>query len=257
MRNLALLLLTSSCVSGGHMAWSGGSSSSSGSSPSSSGGGGDGAPSASADEAHAKFAILGTRLGTPLEKEPGFTCGPPRGTDGFSTQNHSCVKFTDERCKERPTKIHHVRTASDLPKGQTCFMDEFAGATYLDRTFMSPTLKFIRIVGTDSNNPKIFRIEYTFAADDLTDTSNLGKALIAKYGTPTYKNAPTQMNWKAGDTELAATCRGMGGDASQRAMGEYCTIVVEDNKLDQAERARQQAADDKARLDAAPPPPPL
>ena len=207
------------------------------------------------EKAWARFAVLGTRLGAPLEAQAGFTCGPPPGTDGFTTQNHSCVKFLDDRCKSRPAKIHHVRTSGDLPKGQTCFMDEFTGATYLDRAFTAPPLRAVRIVGTDTSKPLVFRIEYTFAADDLTPDSNLGKALIAKYGTPSYTNAPTQMSWELGDVQVAASCRTIGGD--HKADGEYCTLRVEDNKLDSTERDIQSQANDDARTTTAPPAPPL
>lgn len=201
------------------------------------------------------FAIQGIKLGLPLEKQAGFTCGPPPGTDGFTTQNHSCVKFLDERCKGRKTKIHHIRVAADLPKGQTCFMDEFNGGTYLDREHKAPPLFALRITGTDTSNPLIFEIRYTFAADDLTSDSRLGRALIAKYGQPTYANPPTQMMWERGDTRLSAACRGIGGDHADQ--GEFCEIIVEDRKLDQIERSIQDDANTAARAHAAPPPPSL
>jgi len=205
--------------------------------------------------AYERFAIQGTKLGVPLESNPGFTCGPPRGTDGFTTQNHGCVKFTDARCEGRATKIHHIRVAADVPGGQNCFMDEFTGATYLDRTFMAPVLTSMHLIGTDSNNPKVFQIVYTFAADDLTPDSKLGKMLIAKYGEPTYKNPPTQMSWQQGDVQLSAACRTIGGDNAKQ--GDYCTITVEDDALDRAERENQRVADENARKQNAPPPPSL
>jgi hypothetical protein len=207
------------------------------------------------DKAWTKFAILGTRLGGPLEKHAGFKCGPPPGTDGFTTQNHSCVKFIDERCKGRPTKIHNIRSSGDVPAGQNCFMDEFTGASYLDRKYMAPPLKSIRLVGTDTSAPLVFRLEYIIAADDLTRDSNLGKALIAKYGTPANTNAPIAMNWTIGDVQLDAACRQIGGDHAPD--GEFCRITVEDNKLDDTERSIQQQANDDARKSKAPPAPPL
>lgn len=195
------------------------------------------------------------KLGVPLEKQAGYLCGPPRGTDGFTTQNHSCVKFVDARCAERPTKIHHIRSTSDVPRGLTCFMDEFTGATYLDRNILLPPLFSVRLVGTDTNDPKVFQIYYTFAADDLTETSKLGKALIAKYGTPTSKAEPVKMVWQAGDVELRAECRVIAGEFA--ATGDFCTLSVEDRALDQRERERTAAAEAAAREAAAPPPPSL
>lgn len=206
-------------------------------------------------KAWTKFAILGVKLGAPLEKQAGFTCGPPAGTDGFTTQNHGCVKFIDDRCKGKPTKIHHIRSSGDVPKGQTCFMDEFTAATYFDRTLLAPPLRALHIVGTDTSAPLIFRLEYTFGADDLTSDSNLGKALIAKYGPPAYTNPPIQMSWTMGDVSLTAACRQIGGDNAP--MGEFCKITVEDNTLDGTERSIQEQATEDARKKKAPEAPPL
>jgi hypothetical protein len=249
MKTILLALLSTSCLAGGHLSLGTSNSSSSGDSS------GPAASHVNATEAYDKFAVLGAKLGVPLEGQAGFTCGPPRGTDGFSTQNHSCVKFLDERCKDRPTKIHHIRSTGDVDRGQNCFMDEFNAATYLDRKFTAPPLLYLRITGTDSNNPKVFQITYTFPADDLTDDSKLGKALIAKYGEPAYRNPPTQMTWKAGDVEMRAACRGIGGDNA--AKGEFCTITVEHDALDQQEREKQRVNEEAARRAGAPPPPPL
>jgi len=199
-----------------------------------------------------KFAIQGLTVGQPLGKQAGFTCGPPPGTDGFTTQNHSCVKFVDERCKGRATKIHHLRVAADVPAGQGCFMDEFTGATYLDRKFISPVLQAVRLIGTDTSNPLVMTIEYTFAADDLTAESNLGKALIAKYGPPTSKNDPIQWSWEKDDVSLWAACRTTVGP-----QGEICKLTVEDRKLDQVERSIQEQANEDAKHKNAPEPPKL
>lgn len=199
-----------------------------------------------------KFEVQGLRIGMPLEKQAGFTCGPPPGTNGFTTQNHSCVKFVDERCKGRATKIHMIRVAADVPGGQNCFMDEFNGATYLDRKFISPPLKYVRIIGTDTTAPLIAEIDYTFAADDLTDDSNLGKALIAKYGQPSSKNNPIAWSWNVEDTTLGASCRSTVGP-----QGEYCTLSAEDRKLDQVERSIQEEANEAAKHKNAPEPPKL
>ncbi len=252
MKAIVLALISSSCLAGGHLSL--GTSNRSSSSGGDSGGGGA-MSSSSADKAYDHFAILGNKLGVPLEPQAGFTCGPPRGTDGFTTQNHSCVKFLDERCKGKPTKIHHIRSSGDVDRGQNCFMDEMNGATYLDRTLLSPPLQFIRLTGTDSVASKVFQITYTFAADDLTEDSKLGKALIAKYGPPSYKNPPIQMSWKMGEVSLGAECRMITGDHA--AQGDFCTLTVEHRELDQKEQERQRVADDAARRAGAPPPPGL
>jgi hypothetical protein len=202
-----------------------------------------------------KFAIQGVKLGVPLESVKGFTCGPKPGTGGYTTADHSCVKFIDPRCKGRKTKIHHISSTGDVPKGQYCFMDESNGATYLDREYMAPPLQAIRIVGTDTTAPLVYEIQYTFAADDLTTDSNLGKALTKKYGAPSYTNEPIAMGWTEGDASLSAACRTIGGDHA--ADGEYCTIIVEDDTLARVERDIQDQANDDARAGAAPDAPEL
>lgn len=235
-----LLLLAASCVNG-HLAMPGSSSPSSG--------------AASASDAYARFAIQGIQLGTPLETQAGYTCGALAGYDGMTATNRSCVKFTDDRCKDRETKIHPISVVADTPKGQSCFMDENTGSSFLDRTFMAPPINGIQLVGTASKSPVIYRIVYTFAADDLTDDSKLGKALIAKYGAPSYRNAPIQMAWKIGDVSLGADCRMVAGEHANQ--GDFCRITVEDPNLNEREREHQRVADENARKQNAPPPPSL
>ena len=193
-------------------------------------------------------------LGIPLEKQAGFTCGPPRGTDGFSTADHSCVKFVDDRCKDRPTKIHHIRSSGDVPR-ESCFMDEANGGTYLDRKLLAPPLFAVRLVGTDSKSPLVYQIVYTFAADELTTTSKLGKALIEKYGTPTSKAEPVKIVWESGEVQLRAECRMIQGDFAKT--GDFCTLSVEDRTLAVRERDRQAEVDASAREANAPAPPSL
>jgi hypothetical protein len=199
-----------------------------------------------------KLKVLDIKLGQPLESQPGFTCGPPPGTDGFSTQNHSCVKFLDAKCKGRPAKIHHLHSNGDVPKGQSCFMDEFNGQTYLDRQIASLPLSAVRIVGTDTTKPLIMSIEYTFAADDVKEDSNLGKALIAKYGPPTSKNEPIGMYWQMGNVVLRVDCR-----VIQTPNGEFCKLVAEDQGIDQTERELQEQANEDIKKKNAPAAPKL
>jgi hypothetical protein len=199
-----------------------------------------------------KSALKDIVLGTEFYKVAGFSCGPDPGSKGFTTYRHTCVKFLDDRCKGRELKIFHIRTTADLPRGQTCFMDEGSGATYLDRQYMVQPLSALAVVATDTTAPVIYEINLTLPADDLTETSNLGKALIAKYGQPTYSQPPSTMRWDMGDVHLSATCR-----VSQGPTGEYCTIQVSDTVLLDAERAIQQAADEQQRHAQAPPAPKL
>jgi len=199
-----------------------------------------------------KYTLQDIALDTNFYKVSGFTCGPDPASKGFTTYRHTCVKFLDDRCRGRGVKIFHVRTSADLPRGQLCFMDEGNGGTYLDGKYMTPPLSSLAIVATDTTAPVIYEINLTLPADDLTETSNLGKALIAKYGRPTYSQPPSTMHWNEGDIHVSATCRTTSGPT-----GEYCTIQVSDTALLDAERSIQKAADDQRRQAQAPPAPKL
>ncbi|HET9990486.1 MAG TPA: hypothetical protein VFQ65_18275, partial [Kofleriaceae bacterium] len=87
-----------------------------------------------------KLAVQGVQLGTALASLVGFTCGP----DPALTR-HTCVRFLDERCKDKTTSIHRIRLAADVPAGSGCFMDEGSGATFLDRRYMQPPLSNVAV----------------------------------------------------------------------------------------------------------------
>jgi hypothetical protein len=177
-----------------------------------------------------KFTVQGIELGTPLSKLSGFTCDDKPGE-----YQHTCVKFLDPKCKGRKTYVKFINFSSDVPKGQGCTYNSENGATYLDR--QSPTVPL-----------------FTFVLDQLTDDSNIGKALIAKYGTPDYKNAPMQMRWNApgiNDLYLMAEC---GGSAGPDA---HCLVEAHDGPLLDAERSIKQAAGDEAKIKGGPAAPKL
>lgn len=204
------------------------------------------------EEAWKKLSILDVSIGMDFDKVPGFTCGPDPVSQGFTSYRHTCVKFLDAKCKGRPSKIFHIRASGDLPKGQSCFMDEGAGSTYLDRKSTTAPLSSISIVATDTSAPRVYEINYTFAKDVLTDDSNLGKALIAKFGKPSSRNDPIQWSWTIGDTTLTAGC-----GTTEGPTGDYCKLSVSDTVLLDAERSLQQAFDDEQKVKAGPPAPKL
>ena len=220
------------------MSWQSGSSSSS--------------PSSSSDSSHVdrgdawkRFTVKDVALGGELSKTAGFTCGPDPTLRGFSTYRPTCVRFLDERCKERPHKINQTSSQDDYPKGQVCFMDAGNQGTYLDGKYMSPPLQAIAIVGTDTDSHRIYEIDYAFARDVLATDSKLGKALIEKYGQPTTTNGE-QMDWTAGSVRMSAWCT----DNEHQ-----CQIRISDDSLLEAERGKQKAHDDaKAKHDAPAPP---
>ena len=199
-----------------------------------------------------KFTVRDVSLGTEFYKASGFTCGPDPASRGFTTYRHTCVKFLDERCKGRSSKISHVRVAADVPAGQGCFMDEGSGGTYLDRKFMSPPLSSLSIVATDTSAPVIYEINYTFARDVVTDDSNLGKALLKKYGKPTNFDPPTRMMWTADDVSTQVSCGGTEGPS-----GDYCSLQVSDTGLLDSERSIQKQHDEVQQKHDAPAAPQL
>ena len=195
-----------------------------------------------------KFSIQGLKIGQPLA-QPGFTCGAAWGTNGAMASGRACVKFLDARCKGKKVLIYPVHRKTEP---NACVMDENAGGTFLDGKQVYPPLEAIRIVGTDTTAPLIQEISYQFAGDDITDTSNIGKALLAKYGEPEYRNPPIRFLWNADDTRLTADCR-----ATEGADYDYCEVRVTDYAIGANEKALQTEADDAARIKAAPPAPKL
>jgi hypothetical protein len=202
---------------------------------------------ADARSAWTRFTVRDQQLDAETDKAAGFTCDGATGT-----YMHACVQFLDDRCKARPTKIGHVSFSSDLPGGQSCFMDSSTGATYLDRKIMEPPLSAVWLVGTDTHDPRTYQIHYTFADNVLAEDSQLGKALVAKYGEPSYKSPPNRMSWSAGSVQLTVDC-GPNTDPQE----DYCRMEVNDTSVLDAERAKQKTADETATRNNAPPPPAL
>ena len=197
-----------------------------------------------------RFTVKDISLGTAIDKLPGFTCDADVGK-----YQHTCVKFLDDRCKGRPTHVVSVSFSSDVPKGQGCTYDSHSGGTYLDRKITQAPMSAVAAIGTDTPVPRAYELRFTFAKDVLTQSSNIGKALIAKYGKPDFINEPVQMHWNASglsDVFVHAEC-GM----TQGPQGEYCVIQVHDGPLLDSERSIAQDATAKAQEGSGPPAPKL
>lgn len=211
---------------------------------------------ASADEGHDKFTILEVKVGQPLDGRAGFTCDKE---DPNELRERTCVKFLDPRCEGKASNLGVLRYGDSAPRG--CFLDTSSQATYLDgklqqtpntgdATDKRPILKplvHLQLKGTESRPSKVFRMWYLVAPDQLTDDSNLFKALVAKYGEPTEKRPPDDMRWRLGDVSLRATCN----------RDRNCDLVVEDRKFAELERKWQEEADAKERNKKAPAAPKL
>jgi hypothetical protein len=186
------------------------------------------------DDVWKRFAIKDVKLGTELSKlkKAGFTCD-------HEDFRPACVLFLDPKCKGRPSKINPANVSSQVPAGQSCFLNSNPGsgfgATYLDRKLT--TLSHVVIEGTHSNVPRVDEITYRFPKDVLTEDSNLGKALIAKYGKPNRADPPTSMTWTtttAPNIILSAMCE---------AQSDDCRLTVSDDDFRTAEGSIKDDAD--------------
>ncbi|CAN5810644.1 hypothetical protein BH11MYX2_BH11MYX2_12220 [soil metagenome] len=197
---------------------------------------------------HDKFEVLGVKLGMKIASVPDFTCRNALTPDS----DRHCVKFTDERCNGKPTKLALLRYSSDRPP-PGCFFEYLRLAAYLDGDAVKRTDRYdepdpqpltnIHLVATASEPSLVYRIEYTLQNDDLADDSKLYQALAKKFGRASVKKPPTSMQWTDGSTTANATCDGFS-----------CLLVVEDKQLATAENTRARAHEDHVRRQDAPTP---
>jgi hypothetical protein len=187
-----------------------------------------------------KFAIKDVTLGTPLAQLKGFVC-ESENDRGYGLV---CVKFLDDRCKDRPTKVKQVKYGNEAD-GRGCVIDSDSpgqGNMYLDGKLAA--LSAVSVRGTPTDVPRVYTISFAFALDQLTDDSNIGKALIAKYGKPDDRNPPIQMVWHGDSSMLNAFCA-----------HESCNLSTDDMDFMKAEKALQDAfttAQQKKNAPAAP-----
>ncbi|MEO7092085.1 MAG: hypothetical protein ABI175_02465 [Polyangiales bacterium] len=210
---------------------------------------GSSSPTGSMDD-HERFKVLEVTLGMVMTAPPGFTCAKPSGNTG--REDMHCVKFLDSRCAGKPQSISVLRYGQDAGPG--CHFDPSSQATRLDNklqqtantgdstdhTPIRKPLENISITGTRSEPSKIYAIKYMLGFDELTEDSKLYRAMVSKYGEPSSKNPPNEMRWRGDDTRMIANCDRI-----------HCEISVEDGKLDELERNRQEEADGKARRETA------
>lgn len=210
-----------------------------------------------ANEAHDKFVVLNVKLGMLTEKQPGFVCTKERWTQSKVRVEPQCVKFVDDRCKGKPASIGFLRYGQNAPKG--CHYDPSSTATRLDNVIMQDPhtgatdqprngrkpLNNIAIFGTKAEPSKIYRIKYMLAEDNLKSTdSKIYKALVGKYGEPTYPEHSGKVTWKKDGAELVAYCQPYAN----------CEITVQDRNFEDMENKAQEEIDAKKKSDSAPAP---
>ncbi|MBC7976059.1 MAG: hypothetical protein H7138_13890 [Myxococcales bacterium] len=191
-----------------------------------------------------RFTVKDIVLGTPLAslKAQGFTCGPDKG----NSMPH-CVKFLDDRCKDRKITVRAISMNTDPPEGKGCVYDSGPGSTLLDHEKTKLPMSNIAVKGTDTENSRAYEITFTYGMNILGDDTKLGTALIEKYGKPELVNAPSQLAWTVDTTQLQAIC-----GTSTADWGQYCFLNVSDSKILESERSVQKDIDDrKAKANAA------
>lgn len=207
-----------------------------------------------ASDAHDKLSVMDVKIGMPLEGRPGFTCDKEKLTASGEREDRHCVKFIDDRCKGLPANVSRKGYGEKAPKG--CYLDHSSQATFLNDVLMQDPkgdtsqarngrrpLANVHIIGTESSPSKIYKIYYMLPEDDLSESSKLHKALVAKYGEPRDIRSG-MMKWKIDTTELTAEC----------IAESHCEIIVLDRKFEEAEESAQKEADAGKKRDAAPAP---
>ena len=212
---------------------------------------------AKAVDAHDKLKVLDLKIGMSVDAAKGFTCTKEKWTQSHVRIGPICVKFLDERCKGKPSAIGSLSYNEKAPKG--CHYDPSSMATRLDNTIMQDPhsgatdqphngrkpLNNVAFHGTKSDSSKIYRIEYMLDEDDVkSKDSKIYKALVAKYGEPTYPEHSGKVTWKADGTELIAYCQ----------TNANCTISVSDSNFESLENDEQKAIDAKKKASSAPAP---
>jgi hypothetical protein len=200
---------------------------------------------------HDKFTVLDFKIGMPIQQE-GFACAKTA-----EDSNRHCVKFLDSRCTGKPQKIGKLAYGERAPVG--CFFDYSSEASYIDNEMLQQpsevltgeikktvpdkrALTTLHIWGTKNSASKIYDMDYQIPYDDLTESSKLYKALIAKYGEPS-RNSGGRLKWNAGTTEVIVDCQ-----------YENCKISVEDRNFERNENTKQEEADEAKRRNNAPTP---
>lgn len=149
---LAAVMFATSCNLGVHPG---------GTAPSTSTGGGTG--SIANDQAtFDRFAVMDVKLGAPVASLAGFSpCAP----DAPFRYPAVYYKWLDAQCKSA-----------------TCALDPHDHACGFTVNGTPRELDAIRVTVTDTPDHRVYEIKYEFPREMLSETSALGKSLVAKYG---------------------------------------------------------------------------
>ena len=192
--------------------------------------GGGGSGIVSGPELWKKWSTRGVTLGITTRadlKKAGFKCG--------QRANSRCFKIMDKRCE---------------PPAGHCEFKEDAFGQWFELNGAKTQLEFMTVATTESDAALVHDIRlYTNPRTVLEPESTLGKALIAKYGTPSHTLEPDKEDKVGGGTitwwDDKLTSQGPNVQADCTAnRGEQCEIEIEDFQVVERERANQQKIDE-------------
>jgi hypothetical protein len=189
----------------------------------------------SGPETWKRYVVRGFELGTPRSvlAKKGFNCG--------KRANSRCFKVVDDRCK----------------KGR-CEFKEDAFGQWFELNGAKTDLDYITIATTETDGALAYDIRYAFGPRQLlAEDSTLGKALIAKYGSPTKVEEPGsddkvgggRMLWWNDDVgnngpNIIVDCSNYGE--------KICMLEAEDYGIQSVEHSKQEERDDKKKRAAQP-----
>lgn len=189
----------------------------------------------SGPETWKRYVVRGLELGTPRKTlaKQGFTCG--------KLPNQRCFKVVDDRCK----------------KGR-CEFKEDAFGQWFELNGAKTDLDYLTIATTETDSALAYDIKYSFGPRQLlTEDSTLGKALIAKYGSPTKveeggsddKVGGGRMLWWNDDVgnngpNIIVDCSNYGE--------KKCMLEAEDYGIQSVERSKQEERDEQKKRAAQP-----
>jgi len=197
-----------------------------------------------------RYAVRGVELDMPMKQLKGFTC-PAKLNYPIE-----CYQIVDARCK-----------------GGNCTAANPTGSGFITKlNHMEADLDLVVVYLTDTDEHRVYQIQYFFGPrQPLAKDTNLGKALIAKYGQPmTIVNEVDahdplgggRIQWRATEDykgpEVDADCLPVYNASNPDvAAGKQCKIYVKDDDILGAEREKQKDIDLKHVKSNQPPPPTL
>jgi hypothetical protein len=192
-----------------------------------------------------RFVIRGVKLGMHLKDLNDFkSCTYP---ERWPKSDHPFFLITDERCKNPDNRCELVFAGSCGPRYNGGYI---AGSNSPD-----PPFEYVKVLAsTQTDDPRVYSIDYFFHRQVLSDDSPFGKQLVAKYGPraptgyqPSNPDDPQgdgymTFNTKNGVT-LDVNCGELVSMSSPRVVA--CHMFIRDRSILDVDLARQKEIDRK------------